>query len=78
MAVTSVGFDSFIGQKVDYQDHDLRAASQRLEFEWTPDSLNRPNISLFGHLLYSNTMGYSYDLPDVVDVSCVSLGKHFG
>lgn len=39
---TDMGLDYFIGQKIDFQDWGARAASEELEFEWTPDPVNKP------------------------------------
>jgi hypothetical protein len=55
----AMGFEAMIGQKIDYQDHAARAATQTLEFEWKPDPANQPDTVVFGHIMWDNTEGYS-------------------
>eukprot|EP00729_Bicosta_minor_P015233 gene15233-31385_t len=57
---TDMGLDYFIGQKIDFQDWGARAASEELEFEWTPDPVNKPDKTVFGHVMWDNTQGYSF------------------
>ena len=66
----SMGLQSMIGQKIDWQDHAQRAASKTLEFEWIADPNNQPNTSVFGHIMFDNTMGYSFTLPQRKTASC--------
>jgi lysosomal alpha-mannosidase len=61
----TMGLRYFIGQKIDTQEQARRAAAHQLEFVWTPDAINFPNRTVLSHLLYDNTMGYSYMIPNV-------------
>ena len=58
-----MGFKAAIGQKIDFQDHKRRAATHELEFAWTPDPTNQPTVDVFGHIMFDNTGGYSFTLP---------------
>eukprot|EP00039_Didymoeca_costata_P021082 m.343349 g.343349 ORF g.343349 m.343349 type:complete len:972 (+) comp22716_c0_seq1:109-3024(+) len=62
-----MGFEAFIGQKTDYQEFDARNKSKQLEFNWYTDYENKPNTTVFGHLMWDNTKGYSYVLPNIID-----------
>ena len=59
----AMGMQAAIGQKIDYQDHARRAQAQELEFVWKTDPTNQPSASVFGHLMFDNTGGYSFTLP---------------
>eukprot|EP00937_MAST-01D_sp_MAST-1D-sp2_P000930 g930.t1 len=67
----AMGLDAFVGQKINQQVHDARAAARELEFEWLPpagagagagtDAANGATPdAMLGHLLYDNTAGYSF------------------
>ena len=61
----AMGIKAMIGQKIDFQDQARRAAAQELEFRWTADPTNHPNRSVFGHIMFDNTGGYSFTLPQI-------------
>ena len=58
-----MGFKAMIGQKIDFQDQARRASARELEFAWTPDPSNQPEVDVFGHVMFDNTGGYSFTLP---------------
>jgi hypothetical protein len=59
----AMGMKAAIGQKIDYQDQARRRTAHELEFVWRPDSLNQPNATVFTHIMWDNTGGYSFVLP---------------
>ncbi len=59
----AMGFKAMIGQKIDFQDQARRAKAQELEIVWTPDPTNQPEVDVFGHVMFDNTGGYSFTLP---------------
>jgi hypothetical protein len=61
--MAAMNMKAVIGQKIDFQEHAHRAKAQELEFLWKADPTNQPNTSVFGHLMFDNTGGYSFVLP---------------
>jgi hypothetical protein len=61
--MAAMNIKAVIGQKIDFQEHAHRAQEQELEFLWKADRTNQPNTSVFGHLMFDNTDGYSFVLP---------------
>lgn len=60
----AMGFDTFVGQKIDFQEWNNRAATKSLEYQWQLPAFGAaPNPSLLGHLLDDNWGGYSFVLP---------------
>ena len=59
LGASGLGFEYFVGQKIDYQVHAERAAARSLEFEWRPSRRNGSS-SLVAHVLYANVAGYNW------------------
>ena len=49
-----MGFDAFFFGRIDYQDHNIRNATQQLEFIWEPSSSLGSGVNIFTHVLWSD------------------------
>jgi lysosomal alpha-mannosidase len=63
-----MGFDAFFFGRIDYQDHDIRNQTQRLEFVWRGSESLGEEIDIFSHVLYTDYCylhGFAWEYGDI-------------